>query len=227
MAKFHALASIALVALGLASSAAAQTNTTTTITTTTTTPITTAKTEKTRERARTAKGLHCVTDLSKPTTPATCYDTFTAATAAATGGQITDAPADPQVAMNDQRLLARMNAGDGKKSGDKKSAAPAPAAGVSVPVGTIFYYTRFRGSSLTYTAPHGCDDDLFPSSGLYRTLAPTGMTTSSQPGATINCGIRVFEHRDFRGNHTYAFDYSYPDLDLYGLEDEGSSLQFT
>ena len=144
------LASIAIVALGLASSAAAQTTTTITTTTTTTTTTTPTTAAKTGKRAKIAKKTgHCVRSVTKPDTPTTCYDTFTAAIAAATGGQITDAPADSRVAMNDQRLLARLNAGTGKKSGDKKSAAPTPAAGASLPIGTIFYYSEFER-----TLPH-------------------------------------------------------------------------
>jgi cell wall-associated NlpC family hydrolase len=113
------LASIAILALGLASSAAQQTTTTTSTTTTTTTTTTTAQPGKAK-RAKTArKAGHCVTSLTKTVNPTTCYDTFTAAMAAVTGGKVTDAPADVRVAMKDQGLLARLNV-----SGDKKAKAP-------------------------------------------------------------------------------------------------------
>jgi hypothetical protein len=84
------LASIAIAALGCASSA---------------TPVQPAETAK--------KPRHCVKSLAEPYTRAVCYDDFTAAIAAATGGQITDAPADVRVAMNDQQPPARRMPAEG------------------------------------------------------------------------------------------------------------------
>ena len=111
-----ALASTAIVALGLASSAAP-------VTTTTTQrqqrqqrqqrekQKSQLKGERTKKQLRQRQLLsrgHCVTSLTKPGNPTTCYDTFTAVIAAATGGKVTDAPADPRVAMNDKSLAGEV-----------------------------------------------------------------------------------------------------------------------
>ena len=132
-----------------------------------------------------------------PPTPTTCYDTFTAAIAAATGGQITDAPANSRVAMNDQRLLARLNA-----SGDKKSTA---AIQENVPVGIIFYEAAFQGPSVSF---------LEEPATTYCTRTPKTPDTElpyvgdywndnfSSFIAFNNCWGKVWEHRDFGGVST-------------------------
>lgn len=217
--RTFALAFIAIAALGLVSSATAEKG---------------EKGENGRHAANAKNNRHCVTDLSKPDTPPTCYDTFTAAIAAATGGQITDAPADSRVAMNDQRLLARMNATDGKKSpalnasGDKKSAAITPTAHVSGHIGTIFYDDGFRGSSLNYIGSHGCDDDVHenPFDAEFRKayVGDDWNDDFESIKGFNNCGMKVWEHRDFRGVTTNGFFFSLSDLGV--LNDEGSSLAF-
>lgn len=211
------IASIAIAALGLASVV---------------TPVRPAeKGEHGRHAANAKKNRHCVTDLSKSDTPPTCYDTFTAAIAAATGGQITDAPADSRAAMNDQRLMARMNATGGKKglaaSGDKKSPAITPTAHVSGHIGTIFYDDQFGGSSNNYIGSHGCDDDLHenPFDAEFRKayVGDDWNDDFESIRGFNNCWMRVWEHRDFGGVSTqWAPELS----DLGVLNDEGSALAF-
>jgi hypothetical protein len=200
------LASIAIAALGLASSA---------------TPVQPAeKGEHGRHAANANKNRHCVTNLSKPDSPTTCYDTFTAAIAAATGGRITDAPADSRVAMNDQRLLARLNA-----TGDKKNAA-AIQGGPDVLVGIIYYDDGFGGPSQSWLG-RSCDDITHedPQNAENR-LAYVGDDWNDDFEAFrgfSNCWVRVWEHRDFKGASTPWAPFL---SDLGVLNDEGSALAF-
>jgi hypothetical protein len=83
-----------------------------------------------------------------------CYDDFTAAIAAATGGQITDAPADVRVAMNDQRLLAKLNHTGEKKDEKKNTADIQPTA--ELVLGILFDDTIFDGSALIFTGSRAC-----------------------------------------------------------------------
>lgn len=201
------VASIAIAALGL---------------TFVTTPVQPA--EKAKERPKDAR--HCVTDLSKPDIPPTCYDTFTAAIAAATGGEINDAPANSRVAMNDQRLLARMNATDGMKTGDKKNTAAIEPRSHDhwLLIGTIFYQSNFEGRTMSYTAPRACDDALTPERNVAYVGDYWNDDFESIKGFN-NCAMKVWEHRDFKGASTDRFWFSKRDLGV--LNNEGSSLEFT
>jgi hypothetical protein len=170
------------------------------------------------------KNRHCVTDLSKPNTPATCYDTFTAAIAAATGGRITDAPADSRVAMNDERLLARVyNTGDTRKekiqTDDKKKGGIQPRIfGI---IGTIFYQSDFESSSATWSA-ESCDDTTSIDWQVAYVGDDWNDDFESARGGN-NCQMKVFEHRDFQGASSPWF---WESAWLGVLQDEGSSLQF-
>ncbi|MBR1276101.1 hypothetical protein [Bradyrhizobium sp. AUGA SZCCT0283] len=172
------------------------------------------------------KNRHCVTDLSKPDT--TCYDTFTAAIAAATRGRVTDAPADSRVAMKDERFMARVyNTGDKNiQTGDKKKADIQPRVfGV---IGTIFYQSDFDGSSHSWSE-QTCDDQTDPATGQEHIdwrVAYVGDDWNddfeSARGGN-NCQMKVFEHRDFQGASSPWFW----EINWLGvLQDEGSSLQF-
>jgi hypothetical protein len=56
-----------------------------------------------------ANGKHCVADLTGRA-PLRCFATFTAATAAATGGRLTDAPISAAKAMSDPAFSAKVDA---------------------------------------------------------------------------------------------------------------------
>jgi Peptidase inhibitor family I36 len=174
---------------------------------------------------------HCVTDLSKPDASTTCYDTFTAAIAAATRGGITDAPADSRVAMNDANFVAKVyNTSDKRKENlqaeDKKKEDIRPRVfGVR---GTIFYKRDFGGSSATWSG-QTCDDQVDPETGQEHVdgkVAYVGDDWNddfeSARGGN-NCQMKVWEHRDFRGASSPWF-WDEPWLGV--LQDEGSSVQF-
>lgn len=188
------LASIAIAALGLASVV---------------TPVQPAETAK--------KPRHCVKSLSKPDTRTACYDNFTAAIAAATGGRITDAPADVRVAMNDQRLLAKLNA-----TGEKKDTAAIPSA-VEAPISTLFIDDGFDDDSLTYigTACTGPVSDI----DFAEPYVGDEWNDDFESIRTFNnCFARLWEHRDFKGA---MLDFFGDRSDLGVLNDEVSSVQWS
>jgi hypothetical protein len=159
--------------------------------------------------------------LSKSDTPATCYDTFTAAIAAATGGRITDAPADSRVAMNDERFVARVY-GDKKKepqTGDEKKEAIQPR--IHGIIGTIFYQSDFDSSSATWSA-ESCDDSGSIDWEVEYVGDDWNDNFESARGGN-NCQMKVWEHRNFQGASTQWF---WAMAWLGVLQDEGSSLQF-
>jgi hypothetical protein len=89
------------------------------------------------------KGRHCVMNLSAPSAPTTCYDSFTEAIAKASGGRITDAPSDVRAAMRDPKLAAELNSGGG--IGTK-----------AFVIGVEYYLQNFSGASLTFNGDHTC-----------------------------------------------------------------------
>src|SRR5262249_17114350 len=161
------------------------------------------------------KAGHCVTSLTKPGNPTTCYDTFTAAIAAATGGQITDAPADPGVAMKDKGLLERLNATGVKKS----TGANQPIA--DVPIITLFCAEDFErcvigGNSITYTG-RPCDNSVFPVEWQVPYVGDDWNDWSESFRGFNNCWGKIFKDRDFGGE----FKNFAPERASFGdLEDE-------
>jgi hypothetical protein len=203
------LASTALAALGLASSAAPSATTTTT-----TTESVKAKTAK--------KPRHCVNSSAGPDTRAVCYDDFTAAIAAAIGGQITDAPADVRVAMKDQRLLARLNHTGEKK--DTAAFAPTASTGLMV-IGILYSDTDFVGSTYTVSRSTGCTGPL---NNIDHDVAYVGDDWNDE-GESIqvfqNCYARLWQHRDFQGA---MLDFAGDRSDFGAvMANEVSSMQFS
>jgi hypothetical protein len=179
------------------------------------------KGEHGRHSVNANKNRHCVTDLSKPDAPTTCYDTFTAAIAAATRGRVTDAPADSRKALKDERFMARVyNTPDKEKETIQTQDAP-PQARIFGVVGTIFYDENFDGSSRTWSQ-ESCDD--FASIDWEVSYVGDDWNDDFQSAkGGNNCQMRVFEHSGFGGASTPWF-WENPWLGV--LEDEGSSLQF-
>jgi hypothetical protein len=99
--------------------------------------------------------IHCVRNLSRAGAPTTCYNTFTQAIAAATGGRIADAPSDTRVAMRDRRLLAKLNAPLGKPRATARR-----TAGDVAPITILFQHRGFNGASLVYTGARDCTASL-------------------------------------------------------------------
>ena len=122
------------------------------------------------------------------------------------------------MAMNDQRLLERLNA-----TGDKKS-TKAIQGGPDVLIGTIYYDDGFGGPSQSWLGT-SCDDTTHdnPFNAEHR-LAYVGDNWNDDFEAFRgfnNCWMRVWEHRDFGGAST---PWAAEMRDLGVLNDEGSAL---
>ncbi|HEY4238271.1 MAG TPA: hypothetical protein VGM88_00570 [Kofleriaceae bacterium] len=99
--------------------------------------------------------VHCV---STPTGAPTCYGTFTEAIAAATHGDIADAPADPGDLANDAEFAARIEQHDARAI----LAAPTTNPGstvidASVVIGIVYKDSNYHGDSWVFTESAGCD----------------------------------------------------------------------
>jgi hypothetical protein len=103
---------------------------------------------------------HCV---SGPSGEATCYATFTEAIAAATGGEIADAPADARLALADERFANRINAIALKRAADLQSGALAahitPAS--TVVIGISYLDANYGGNTWVWNQPYGCDGNPY------------------------------------------------------------------
>jgi hypothetical protein len=103
-----------------------------------------------------SSNLHCVSGSSGE---AKCYSTFTDAIAAATGGEILDAPADPREALDDSRFAARLDAIALRRAADRKSGAieahVRPAS--TVVIGISYLDANYGGNTWVWNEPYGCD----------------------------------------------------------------------
>jgi hypothetical protein len=190
------LASVAVAALGLAFGA---------------TLVQAQTAEKTR---------HCVQSLTEPDTRAVCYDNFAEAMAAATGGQIADAPPEVRDAMNDPGLLEKLN-----RTGEKKDAPATASARDRLVVAILFSDHNFQGSTLTFFRNRACTTET---TDIDHSSAYVGDDWNDE-GMSIrvfnNCFARLWEHRDFQGA---MLDFAGDRSDFGALMDEEvSSLQFS
>ncbi len=153
------------------------------------------------------KPRHCVVDVAAATSPMSCYDSFTTAIAKATGGRVTDAPADVRTAMRDPKLIAQLN---------DTSFSPAQGFVLS----TEWDGSNFSSDSISFTGTTGCDE--FNWSVSY--VGDRWNDDISSYQAFSNCVVRHWEHRDFAGVST-AFDRGQPDMGW--MDDETSSIDWT
>ena len=95
-------------------------------------------------------GNHCVTNVSKGTT--SCYGTFRQSIAAATGGQIKDAPLNPAEALGNKAFAARINAiSELNKAGATQFA-------VTLSIEYDYPYMQTTDGTNTFTGDYGCDN---------------------------------------------------------------------
>ncbi|GII92045.1 hypothetical protein [Sinosporangium siamense] len=169
-----------------------------------------------------AEGDHCVVNLSK-NNKTTCFGSFTAAIAAATGGAITNAPADPAEAVNDAAFNAQL-----KPSGKGESAADAGASSArrQQVIGIEYQHSNHQGASYTFTGNRNCtgpttDVDFwfaFPGGSPWHDIISSFRNYS-------NCFTAHYEHSNFTGRSTPYQD----DRDYIGdyLNDRTSSLRWS
>ncbi|MET7622638.1 hypothetical protein [Streptomyces sp. NPDC005408] len=107
--------------------------------------------------AEPAAGRHCVVRLSQGN-QMSCFATFSAAIAAATGGKVTNAPADPGSAMADPAFAAQLDESAAKRpSSAPRSTATTPGNTV---IGIEYEHIGFAGSTFVLTSDYGCTPDL-------------------------------------------------------------------
>jgi hypothetical protein len=164
------------------------------------------------------KARHCVMNVATGTTA--CYANFTKALAAATGGAVTDAPADAAAAVKDSRLAARLNA----SAATKKSGAVANRAAADIVIGIEYEDSDYEDSTLTYSAPSGCTGPVTDVDWVAASL-PSGWNDEigSYQGYG-GCWAKHFEHINY-GGASFGFDSGRSDMGV--LDDEASSIQWS
>ncbi|HEV7649742.1 MAG TPA: hypothetical protein VGP26_16470 [Actinophytocola sp.] len=182
------------------------------------TALSTASTAAATEQAPAAqKARNCVVDVSNGTTA--CYANFTKALAAATGGKVTDAPADASTAVQDPRLAARLNA-----TPSKKNTSMVNRAAGDIVIGIEYEDSDFEDSSLIYSAAWSCTG---PTDNVDWQAASLPSGWNDQIGSYhgyANCWTRHFEHINFAGVST-AYDGGQADMGW--MDDEASSIQWS
>jgi hypothetical protein len=132
---------------------------------------------------------HCVTNVA--TQSSECFSSFPAAIAAATGGQVQDAPSDAHAAALDEGFTAKLN-------------APAVAhrqALASVVLGIEYEHSGYRGSSYIFYAPYGCDSSA--DADWQRSPMPGGWDNRvSSYRVYSNCVVDHWQNPGFTGRHT-------------------------
>jgi hypothetical protein len=164
------------------------------------------------------KARHCVSNSAEPTR-IMCYDNFTAAIAAATGGRISDAPADVRMAMSDKGLMERLNHTKERKGGPQITYS----AG-SVVIGILYSAADFSGSTFTLTSSFGCTDTLNDIDHQWAYLGDDWNDVPQSIRTFNNCYARLWEHRNFTGA---MLDFAGDRSDFGSMHDKISSIQFS
>jgi hypothetical protein len=169
---------------------------------------------------RAAKPSHCVQSLSPKNAPMTCYSSFRLAIAKATGGRITDAPDNVRIAMNDKRLLERLNWTGAKK----QHRVPVRSTAAGDVVSIMYDEDSFRGDSIIYRSTHDCSNQTSDIEFTKEYVGDRWNDRMESYKTFRNCWVRLFEHRGFQG----AFlDFAGDRTDFGRLHDEISSLQWS
>jgi hypothetical protein len=151
----------------------------------------------TAQAAPAAGGRHCV--YMADTGSTTCYPTFTALTAALTGGKVTDAPAQP----------------------DAVSAGVLSANAIGSPVHAVLYQdTNNTGNSFVLASQAGC--------GSYHWVNLTDFNNKTSAAWVENsCGIRIWDGSNLTSNLAGYYELSAPggNVPLW-INDKASSVEF-
>jgi hypothetical protein len=146
----------------------------------------TATTTSTTTPERQAQS-HCVTDVESLSLE--CFSSFRAAIAAATGGQVQDAPEDAQAAALDDGFTADLN-----------QLSVVPQAEAEVVIGIEYEDPGFRGDSLIVKAPFGCDG--LPGADWQMSQVPSGWNDEiSSYKVFSNCLVEHWQQPGFAGAH--------------------------
>lgn len=155
----------------------------------------------------------CATDVSTHAT--SCFETFTAAIAHATGGQVTDAPNDAHAYATNVALRERV----------ERSAGLRPAA--AYVIGVQYKDANYRGDAWVYYGPHPCVPG-FSSSPEYEAAAmPSGWNDEiSSFIAANNCKEVLYAEGGCMGLES---DVNQADFEAYvgdGMNDKTSCIRW-
>ncbi|MFC8845231.1 MULTISPECIES: hypothetical protein [unclassified Micromonospora] len=166
---------------------------------------------------------HCVVDVA--TEEMDCYDSFRKATAAASGGRITDAPDDAQAAAADPGFR-RLLSGGGRKLDGVGAAQEGFVAQADIVIGVMYEDDNYAGSTLTYRAPSGCTGPITDVDWLVELITPDSW--NDEIGSFLAgggaCWVSLFEHRSWLGAST---PFASLDDELGVLDDEASSIRWS
>ncbi|MFE2042639.1 hypothetical protein ACFXAZ_17265 [Streptomyces sp. NPDC059477] len=154
---------------------------------------------------------HCVVNVS--TGAESCYTSFTDAIAKSTEGRITDAPDDSRAAVNDTRLVNRLN--------ERTTTKSDTGAAASAPISIMYKNADFGGDSLIYVGDFDCSWEL---TDVNYTLELIGSGFNDEIGsyrAYRGCRLKLFEHRGWSGG---SIDFWGTRTDLGILDDKASSI---
>lgn len=159
--------------------------------------------------ARVHPGHHCVLSA---TSELSCFDTFTEAMAAGSGGRIADAPRDVKTALADPRFNARVDA-----------LAAAPAAQIVV---VILYDDQDQsGDSFAIWKATGCDGDTTTKDHDVASLTPYGWDDSVESLHSYSqCHTVLYANDNWTGARTGKIGTSNYVGDI--MSDEANSLEF-
>jgi hypothetical protein len=169
---------------------------------------------------------HCVTSVDTGRT--SCYATFTLAIRAATGGRVTDAPADPSDAADNSAFAAKLNAAGERAAQANVLRAAVGTAASSDTVISIEYLDRDKdetGGDQVWTASKGCPDSN--GNDVDHSYGDVGWTdnkiTSFQGYA--NCAVTHFDGYNSTGaNIGPSFGMNYLGA---AMDNRTSSLEWT
>jgi hypothetical protein len=158
-----------------------------------------------------AGGKHCVYNLSTSTEQ--CFATFTQAIGFATGGLVTDAPADPATAAADPTFDQRINAA---------SSATTDPSITSAVLGVSWKDAGYSGASVSWSASSGCDSDA-DIDWQVSYVGDTWNDIISSAKSYNNCQSKYWQNYKCWGSATSWFT----SLSYFGtMNDRASSIQF-
>jgi hypothetical protein len=145
-------------------------------------------------------GQHCVQDLE--TQAVSCFASFPEAISAATGGRITDAPADAHAAALDEAFAARVNALAAGSTDRRRDGRADVAPRTTLVVAVQYEDADWQGASYTYTSTFGCDTNKATVEHQV-TVMPSGWNDEiSSFRAFSGCVEVLYESGNFSGAQT-------------------------
>ncbi|MET9735612.1 hypothetical protein ABZZ79_34800 [Streptomyces sp. NPDC006458] len=169
-------------------------------------------------------GRHCVVHLSRAD-QVSCFSSFTAAISSATGGKITDAPADARSALNDPRFAARLDETAAKHPSSTASSTRPTAAQGSTVIGIEYWHIGWAGSTYVLSADYGCTTALDGPEWEFSFWRAPWSDNISSFRTYANCYADHFDGPFYTGDHT-GYQYGQYYIGEF-MNDRTSSIQWS